>query len=102
MIEFIEDAPNQKCICKTDKMVSDIIIDKQPGNYSFFIVRFEQGAVPKELAGKYSSIKKAQDSVENYLKNKNKSKTVLRNEFGEDFERRKKVRNASEPEPKSS
>tara|TARA_R110000796_G_scaffold26162_1_gene72976 strand:+ start:9133 stop:9441 length:309 start_codon:yes stop_codon:yes gene_type:complete len=102
MIEFIEDAPNQKCICKTDKMLSDIIINKQPGNYQFFIIKFEQGLVPQELAGRYSSIKKAQIAVENYLKNKSKSNAVLRKEYSKDFEIRKKVRDASEPESKSS
>ena len=102
MVEFFHDTQNQTCVCKTDKMLSTITISKEIGGYCFFVVTVEQGSVPTELGGRYSSIPKAQTAVEQYLKTKRKSATVRRNEFSEDFDKRKKVKDAAKSRSKGN
>lgn len=102
MVEFIHDTENQRCVCRTDKLTTDIHIEKELGGYRFFVVRFEKGPIPKELSGRYSSISKAQAGVEKYLRNKPQSVSARRKEFGDNYEKRKKARNASKSQPKIS
>lgn len=102
MVEFIHDTSNQRCVCKTDKLTTDITIEKELGGYSFFIIKFEKGAVPRELSGRYTSIPKAQAGVEKYLRNKPQSVSARRKEFGDDYEKRKKARDASKSKSKIS
>jgi len=102
MVEFFHDTQNQTCVCKTDKMTTPITISKEIGGYCFFVITFEKGSVPVELSGRYSSIPKAQAAVEKYLRNKRKSATVRRNEFSEDFDKRKKVKDAAKSKSKGS
>jgi hypothetical protein len=90
MIEFIEDTANQRCVCKTDKMKTDIIISKEIGGYRFFRIKMENGATPDKLSGKYSSLRQGMLAVENYLKNKKESNTVRRDNFSKAREERKK------------
>jgi len=102
MIEFIHDTENQRCVCKTKKLTTDIIIEKETGGYRFFVIKFQVGSVPQELSGRYTSIQKAQAGVEKYLRNKPQSASVRRKEFGEDYEKRKKAKDAAKSESKSS
>lgn len=102
MVEFIHDTENQRCVCRTDKLTTDIHIEKEIGGYRFFVVRFEKGPIPKELSGRYSSISKAQAGVEKYLRNKPQSVSARRKEFGDNYEKRKKARDASKSKSKSS
>tara|TARA_R100001460_G_scaffold4206_2_gene12131 strand:+ start:8065 stop:8397 length:333 start_codon:yes stop_codon:yes gene_type:complete len=90
MVEFIEDTVNQRCVCKTDKLVTDIIIQKSNDGFIFFEIKFEKGNLPEDLKGKYSSIPAAKKAVENYLKTKNMSRSARRNYFTEAREQRKK------------
>lgn len=70
MIDIETDTVNQRCVIKSDKMVSEIYVQKEESGYSFFRVRFEKGSVPSELSGRYSSLDKGKEAVEHYLRNK--------------------------------
>ena len=102
MVEFTHDTANQRCVCKTEKMSTNIIIEKETGGYRFFIVKFEVGSVPQELSGRYTSIQQAQVGVEKYLRNKTQSASVRRKEFGDAYEKRKKAKDAAKSKSKSS
>jgi hypothetical protein len=101
MVEFIEDTVNQRCVCKSDKLVSDIIIEKSQDGFIFFEVKFEKGQVPAELSGKYSSIRSAMKAVEGYLLKKKESVAARRENFAKEREERKK-QDASENNTKGS
>ncbi len=90
MVEFIENTVNQRCVCKTDKLATDIIIQKANDGFIFFEIKFEKGILPEEFQGKYSGIPAAKKAIENYLKKKKMSKTARRNYFTEAREERKK------------
>jgi hypothetical protein len=102
MVEFIHDTENQRCVCRTDKLTTDVTIEKELGGFRFFIIKFAAGPVPKELGGRYSSIQSAQAGVEKYLRNKRQSVSARRKEFGDNYEKRKKARDASKSKSKSS
>ena len=99
MIDIETDTVNQRCVIKSDKMVSEIYVQKEESGYSFFRVRFEKGSVPSELSGRYSSLNKGKEAVEYYLRNKVKTKTVQRNEYAD---QRQKERNGSKHKSESS
>ena len=99
MIDIETDTVNQRCVIKSDKMVSEIYVQKEESGYSFFRVRFEKGSVPSELSGRYSSLNKGKEAVEYYLRNKVKTKTVQRNEYAD---QREKDRNGSKHKSESS
>ena len=87
MTEFIEDTVNQTCICKSSKLVTDILIKKSDDG-------FTKGSVPKELSGKYSSINKAKEAVTVYLNRKNDTVAAKNVYFAKSLEERKEL-NAS-------
>jgi len=99
MIDIETDTVNQRCVIKSDKMLTDIIVEKEVGGFIFFKVKFEKGSVPEELSGKYSTLEKGKQAVENYLRNKPKSKAVQRNEYAD---KREKERNGSKLQPEGS
>lgn len=99
MIEYDHDTANQSCVCKSDKMLAEIYIEKEAGGYKFFVFRFEKGLVPTALSGRYSSIKAAQRDLENYLRTKPVSK---RKQVKERADRREKERNAAKLESEGS
>lgn len=99
MIDIETDTVNQHCTIKSDKMVSEIYVEKESGGYIFFKVRFEKGIVPEELSGRYSSLQKGKEAVETYLRNRVKTKTVQRNEYAD---QREKERNGSKSKSESS
>ncbi len=99
MIEYDHDTENQRCVCKSDKMLTEVYIEKEEGPFRFFIFRFEKGQVPHKLAGRYSSIPAAQRDLEHYLR----TKPVTKNKrVKERADRREKERNAAKLESKGS
>ena len=90
MVEFIEDTAKQRCVCKTDKIKTDIIIQKSNDGFIFFEIKFTTGNPPAELSGHYSSILKAKAAVEHYLNNRKESNTVRRDNFSKARQERKK------------
>ena len=81
MIDIETDTVNQRCVIKSDKMLSEIYVEKENSGYIFFIIKFEKGKVPEELSGRYSSLEKGKQAVESYLRDKVKTKTLLRKRF---------------------
>lgn len=92
MIEYDHDTANQSCVCKSDKLLTEIYIEKEVGGYKFFIFRVVKGKVPQALSGRYSSIKAAQRDLEHYLRAKPVSK---HKQVKERADRREKERNAA-------
>lgn len=99
MIDYQEFPEKQMCICTTDKLKTKVIIQKSVGGNIFFEFKFEKGSLPKELSGRYTSIKKAQLGLEKYLRKQPKSKTVLRDERAD---MREKERNAAKSKSEGS
>ena len=99
MIDIETDTVNQRCVIKSDKMVSEIYVHKEESGYSFFRVKFEKGSVPSELSGRYSRLHKGKEAVEHYLRDKVKTKTVQRNEYAD---QREKERNGSKSKSESN
>ena len=99
MIDIETDTVNQRCVIKSDKMMSEIYVHKEESGYSFFKVKFEKGSVTSELSGRYSSLDKGKEAVEHYLRNKVKTKTVQRNEYAD---QREKERNGSKSKSESN
>lgn len=93
-VEFIEDTVNQRCVVKSDKMVKDIIIQKDRSGFIFFEVKFEAGQVPQELSGKYSSMLRAKEAVASYLNNMKETLAARRENFAKEREERKARQNA--------
>lgn len=102
MVEFELDTENQRCVCKSPKNISSIIIEKERGGFVFFVVRMEKGTLPKELSGRYSSMSKAQYAVSKYVKNKPQSVDARRKEYGDNYEKRKKAKDAAKSKSESS
>lgn len=93
-VEFIENTVNQTCVVKSDKMVSDIHIQKDRSGYIFFEILMEKGQTPEALSGKYSSMAKAKEAVALYLNNKEETKAARRENFAKEREERKARQNA--------
>jgi len=81
MIDIETDTVNQHCVIKSDKMMSEIYVEKENSGYIFFIIKFEKGKVPQELSGRYSSLEKGKQAVESYLRDKVKTKSLQRTEY---------------------
>ena len=94
-VEFIEDTVNQKCVVKSDKLVSDIYIRKDRSGFIFFEVVMEKGNTPEVLSGKFTSMAKAKEAVAHYLNNKEESKAARRENFAKEREERKARQNGS-------
>lgn len=101
-VEFIEDTVNQRCIVKSEKMVSNIIIQKDRSGFIFFEVKFETGVVPQELSGKYSSMLKAKEAVALYINNSKETLAARRENFAKEREERKARQNAPVADPEDS
>lgn len=101
-VEFIEDTVNQRCVVKSDKMVSNIIIQKDRSGFIFFEVKVEVGSVPAELSGKYSSMLKAKEAVALYLHNVKETIAARRENFAKEREERKARQNAPVTDPEDS
>lgn len=101
MLEFIEDTDNRRCVCKSDKFVSDILIQKANDGYIFFTVSFEKGSTPSDLSGRYTSMQAAKKAVSRYVSNSKETKAARTAYFNEKREERKK-QNAAKDQPKGS
>lgn len=102
MLEFIDDTANQRCVCKSDKMATNLIIEKELGGFIFFIVKVEVGTVPNQLNGRYSSIAEAKKAVTKYLHNKRETQAVRRENFSKERQQRKAVENGPKLNTKDS
>lgn len=101
-MEFIENTEKLTCICKSDKMLKPLTIRKAQDGFVFFEVTSEVGVLPKELTGKYTSMPKAREAVAQYFRTMKETIGVRRENFGKDFDERKKVRDAAKSITKDS
>lgn len=99
MIEYEHDTANQFCVCKSDKLLTEVYIEKEVGGYRFFKIRYGKGSVPHALAGRYTSVKAAQRDLEHYLRKQPVSKTKV---VRERADQREKERNAAKSKSKGS
>ena len=103
MVEFIEDTVNQRCVCKTDKLATDIIIEKANDGFIFFEIASSKGKVAYELSGKYSSVASAKKAIQAYDTNLPLSPTIKREQFAQDrLKRKEKKTNAPVFEPEGN
>ena len=101
MVEFIDNKAEQSVVCKSDKMLTDIYINKSQDGYIFFEIKLERGPTPSELSGKYTNIPSAKKAVAKYLSNKKETNAARREYFNKAREERKK-QNGSETRTKGS
>lgn len=101
MVHFEEDTANQRCVCKSDKLVTDIIIEKSIGGFKFFEIKVTKGSVPQALTGKFTSIRTAKNAVEDYLRKKDDTPAARREYFAKAREERNKE-NATKSKAKGS
>lgn len=99
MIEYDHDTVNQYCVCKSDKLLTEVYIEKEVGGFKFFTIRFGKGTLPKELSGRYTTISNAQRHLERYLRGKPVSKMKRVKDRADE---REKQRNASKSKPEGS
>ena len=99
MIEYDHDTANQHCVCKSDKLLTTVHIEKELGGYKFFLIRYEKGQLPKELSGRYTTIAAAQRDLERYLRSQPVSKMKRVKDRADE---REKQRNGSKSESESS
>ena len=66
MLDFTEDTVNQTCVAKSEKLVTEVTISKEISPFSFFVINFKNGKVPKELSGRYTSVNAAKKALESY------------------------------------
>jgi hypothetical protein len=99
MIEYDHDTANQHCVCKSDKLLTTVHIEKEVGGYRFFYIRYEKGQVPNQLSGRYTTISAAQRDLERYLRGQPVSKMKRVKERADE---REKQRNGSKSESESS
>jgi hypothetical protein len=89
----IEEFPDkQLCHITSEKMSAKITIKKASDGFIFFDVKFDRGAVPNELSGKYSSMAKAKEAVLSFLNNRKETESARRENFAKEREERKKLK----------
>ena len=94
-MEFIEDPSNLTCICKSDKSVVPLTIQKSRDGFIFFEVVMSVGSLPEELKGRFSNMPSAKEAVAQYFRTKKETPTARRENFGKEYEARKKVKDAA-------
>lgn len=78
----------------SSKFASPFTIYKLPGGFVMYGIMNEKGKLAKEISGSYTTIAQALNSLKMYIRSSKKSATVKRNEHGDNYERRKKAKNA--------
>jgi hypothetical protein len=95
LVEFEEYPDKQICICRCpEKMLTALTIQKDRSGFIFFEIVTDKGPVPAELSGSYSSIPKAKEAVQQYLRNKKETIGARRENFAKEREERKALKDA--------
>jgi hypothetical protein len=95
MVIFEEDIINQSCKCTFDKIKSVLTIRPANDGSALFRIDVANGTIPKVLAGRYGSVRKAKEAIELYDRTLKESRTVRTEKFIEARIQRKAKRNAS-------
>lgn len=89
MVEFEEYPEKKYCICRSDKMKAALIIKKDSSGFIFYEISAEQGRIPEELSGKYSSMEKAKEAVTLFLNNRKETHAARSDFLAQEREKRK-------------
>lgn len=103
LVEFEEYPDKQICICRCpEKMLTALTIQKDRSGFIFFEIVAEKGPTPAELSGSYSSIPRAKEAVEHYLRNKKETIGARRENFAKEREERKALKDAPKSDSEGS
>jgi len=91
------DLEKQFARVESAKHKTDYIIGKTR-SAMFFSVRTTKGLTPQELSGKYTTLEKAIEAVEHFVKNAKETFSVRSDRLHEERQKRKNA----EPEPENS
>lgn len=94
-MEFIEDPSKLTCICKSPKMIHPLNIRKSQDGFIFFEVVTEKGDLPAELKGRFSDMSRAKEAVAQYFRTMKETPAARRENFHQEREERKKVKDAA-------
>lgn len=83
------DYTNQTAILESSKYVSKFLVSKAAGGFIFFKVELENGPTPKELSGSYSSIQKAIEGIEIFLRTAKETQAAKNERLDKDRKERK-------------
>lgn len=83
------DTINQTASVVSSKYISKFLISKAAGGFIFFKVELENGPTPKELSGSYSSIPKALEGVEIFLRTAKETQAAKNERLDKDRKERK-------------
>lgn len=76
-------------------MVNPLTIRKSRDGFIFFEIVTEQGLLPEELRGKFSDMPRAKEAVAQYFRTMKETVAVRRENFHQEREERKKVKDAA-------
>jgi uncharacterized protein YegP (UPF0339 family) len=103
LVEFEEHPDQQLCICRCPaKMVGAYTIRKDNSGYIFFEIVADNGSIPADLKGKYSSLDKAKKAVVAYLRDKKETVAARRENFAKERAERKALKDAPKSIPEGS
>lgn len=89
MVDVEEFPEEQKAIVGSDKRVEKYIIEPDNRGYGFFVFKSNKGPLPEELSGRYTSIKKAVASFEQFERTTKQSPASRQRELQEYREARR-------------
>jgi len=88
--EFINPEGNPEIVITSDKRKSKFRVVKTNDGFAHFEVKVDKGSLPQVLDTRYTSLYKAAEAIEEYLRTARVSPIVRRDEHGEDYDKRKK------------
>ncbi len=88
--EYINSDGNPEIIVSSTKRKSKFRVVKTNDGFAHFEVKVDKGALPQVLNTRFTSLYKAADAIEEYLRTSRESSTVRRDNFGEEYDKRKK------------
>lgn len=89
MVEFEEYPDKKYCICRSDKMKTNLTIRKDRSGFIFYEIVTEKGPIPEELSGKYSSMEKAKLAVTQFISNRKETQAAKSEFLAQEREKRK-------------
>lgn len=78
-----------KAVVFSDKRVGKYLIERDTSGYGFFIFKSDQGKIPEELSGKYTSIRNAVRAFTSFDAGTKQSRAVRQAELQEYREQRR-------------
>jgi len=86
----------QTCVIKSDKMATEVKVQKRPADHHFFEIKFTTGTTPSELSGRYSTLDTGVKAVEGYLRGRRPTATVRRDTYSKERKKQNGSNNQAE------